>query len=419
MKYWLISIMLLSASIPTFSQGRKALWEYDLDFFRSELAQRHYNLFANLSRDTFNQEVKKLKAEIDQLTDVEIALRLQQIVCKAKDSHSRVGFSKLTVAAPVYPIFNAYWYEDGIFIQATTKDYKHILAKRILAINDLPIETVVERLQTLFVVDNEAMTKKNVPWMLNSAAILSFLDITDGDKAKFTLADVEGKKEEVVLPAIEWKYDQEKLAFLEQDSVAFTLKKLPSWFWKAYFPDDKIMFVQYNRCDGKEVRKKYYKDTKADYPSFKEFAKTLIKELKQNDVDKLVFDMRFNGGGSSRQGTELIEDIAKLDLNGKQKIYVLIGRQTFSSAILNTLDFKRETDAILLGEPTGGMPNHLGEVRSFVLPNNKLKIRYSTKYFKKVEEAVSTIVPDVEVKNYFNHYRTGVDPVWEYIKKIK
>jgi hypothetical protein len=328
-------------------------------------------------------------------------------------------YSKFTLKAPVFPIFNAYWYKDGIYIQGTTKDHKNILGKRILAINELPIETVVERLQTLFVADNEAMTKKNVPWMLNSNAILSFLDITAGEKATFTLADTEGKEEKVVLPAIEWKYDKEQLAFLEQDSVAFTLKKLPKWFWKEYFPDDKIMFVQYNRCDGKEVRKKYYKDNKAEYPSFKEFGKKLLKELKQNDVEKLVFDMRYNGGGSSRQGTELIKDIAKLDLNGKHKIYVLIGRQTFSSAILNTLDFKQETDAVLIGEPTGGMPNHFGEVRSFTLPNNKLKVRYSTKYFKKVEEDVSTITPDIEIETFFNDYRSGIDPVWEYIKKIE
>jgi C-terminal processing protease CtpA/Prc len=83
------------------------------------------------------------------------------------------------------------------------------------------------------------------------------------------------------------------------------------------------------------------------------------------------------------------------------------------------LDFKQETDAVLIGEPTGGMPNHFGEVRSFTLPNNKLKVRYSTKYFKKVEEDVSTITPDIEIETFFNDYRSGIDPVWEYIKKIE
>ncbi len=110
-------------------------------------------------------------------------------------------------------------------------------------------------------------------------------------------------------------------------------------------------------------------------PSFKEFEKQVFQSIRKQDIDILVFDMRFNSGGNSRQGTKFIEKLSKTKLNGTGKIYVLIGRQTFSSAILNTLDFIKLTDAVLVGEGTGGRPNHYGEVKRLVLPESNLRLK--------------------------------------------
>ena len=47
-----------------------------------------------------------------------------------------------------------------------------------------------------------------------------------------------------------------------------------------------------------------------------------------------------------------------------------------------TPNAQNDTEAIFIGEPTGGRPNHFGEVKSFNLPNSGLSVRYSTKYFR-------------------------------------
>jgi len=86
------------------------------------------------------------------------------------------------------------------------------------------------------------------------------------------------------------------------------------------------------------------------------------------------------------------------NINKKGKLFVIIGRKTFSSAVLNTLDFKKHTNAIIVGEETSGKPNHYGEIKSFELPNSKLKVYYSTKYFKHYEKDIETIRPDVIIK---------------------
>jgi hypothetical protein len=96
---------------------------------------------------------------------------------------------------------------------------------------------------------------------------------------------------------------------------------------------------------------------------------------------------------------------------------VVLGRATFSSAILNAMDFKRLTNAIFVGEETSGKPNHFGEVKSFQLPTSKLSVNYSTKYFKMTDENVNTIAPDVKIEMSFSDFMKGVDPVYEWVKQ--
>ncbi|NMA52753.1 MAG: peptidase S41, partial [Peptococcaceae bacterium] len=99
------------------------------------------------------------------------------------------------------------------------------------------------------------------------------------------------------------------------------------------------------------------------------------------------------------------------------RLYVIIGRGTYSSAVLNAVRLKKETNASFVGEATGGEPNHYGEVKQFTLPNSEKPIRYSTKYFKWLDEDTNTLEPDMVIEETFAAYRAGVDPVTEWITK--
>ncbi|MFW5827416.1 MAG: hypothetical protein ACOCU4_04955 [Alkalispirochaeta sp.] len=58
---------------------------------------------------------------------------------------------------------------------------------------------------------------------------------------------------------------------------------------------------------------------------------------------------------------------------------VIIGRDAFSFAVLNAITLKQEAGAQFVGEPSGGRPNHYGEVKMFELPNLGRTVQYSTK----------------------------------------
>ena len=65
------------------------------------------------------------------------------------------------------------------------------------------------------------------------------------------------------------------------------------------------------------------------------------------------------------------------------RLYLVIGRMTFSAGVNFVTDAEMRTNATLVGEPTGGSPNQYGDAVSFELPNSGLRARISTVYWNK------------------------------------
>jgi len=166
--------------------------------------------------------------------------------------------------------------------------------------------------------------------------------------------------------------------------VGFTPKSYPlfwsnqrSIFWSRFLEDDGILYVQYNHCWSKELEEQHGLKAKAEkIPSFEDFSSQILADLKKAEVRKFVLDLRFNPGGSSPQGTELAKRVSELsNINQQGKIFVLIGKRTYSSAVINAIDFKNRTKAILVGEPTSGKPNHFSGASSIVLSKTSVGLK--------------------------------------------
>ena len=114
---------------------------------------------------------------------------------------------------------------------------------------------------------------------------------------------------------------------------------------------------------------------------------------------------------------EILVNIAKIVASARDAhTSVIIGRDTFSSALLNAYAIKNKTKAVLVGEPSGGKPNCYGEVESFKLENSKVEICYSSKYYKLIKnDRILSLFPDVERVVTFRDYIEKRDPCLEYI----
>src|SRR6185436_9143707 len=90
--------------------------------------------------------------------------------------------------------------------------------------------------------------------------------------------------------------------------------------WFEYLPEERIVYVQFNA-----VR---------DHPSesLATFSERLFGFIDDHEVAKLVIDARWNGGGNTFLELPLIGRIIGSRLNARGRLFVIIGRSTFSAA---------------------------------------------------------------------------------------
>lgn len=171
------------------------------------------------------------------------------------------------------------------------------------------------------------------------------------------------------------------------------------------------------------ARYTYLPDSHTVYCSFRGYkglgkqSKGLFDLIQQQHPDKLVIDLRLNGGGDYFEDLKyMVHPIRDLsDINRKGHLFVLVGPNTFSAAMSNSAHFRFQTNAILAGQQIGEKPNSYQEVHETKLPNSHWTLRYSVKFYKFVESGENVIRPDQEIIPSWDDYRSGRDPVLEWV----
>jgi C-terminal processing protease CtpA/Prc len=205
-------------------------------------------------------------------------------------------------------------------------------------------------------------------------------------------------------------------------------------YWFEYLPESKALYIQYDACQNDPKK------------PFKDFARELFAYADTNGVERTIVDLRFNSGGDSSVADPLLKGLrTRPSLNAPGHLFVLTGPMTFSSGedavenFHNSFDIatpkmvdgfywihSQKTDApstrfnaTLVGEPTGGKPNCFGEVKTFELPNSKLNVAYTIKYFQLASDGDPlTREPDITVTRSLADYLAGRDPVLETVLKL-
>ena len=419
-----ITILILTVfSINSYSQEIETEnWITDLNFLKSELPKKHKNLFFKITKIEFENGIEKIIKQLDKDNDIETSIKLTQLIAKIGDSHTNLSISHITKKRKIIPL-DFMWFKEGLFISGTTKDNYEILDKKLLAINGFKTKTIIDSLRTLFVDENIALINNNSSRLLDSNVLLKHFGFSKPYDSIYNLelADIKGEITQYKLKEVEndINFSKEKTFIKVNAEKPFYRNGSRKNFKEEYFANEKVYFIQYNKCISRETIEKFGdKETAYKQPSFKEFEEKVLKTIENSEIDKLIFDMRFNGGGSSYLAESLIDKIsANKKINKKGKLYVVVGNDTFSSAIFNTIYFKEKTQAIIIGEETSGKPNHFGYTKSFRLPYSEIKVTYSSEFWKLTKDNDVTIVPDIKIENSYNDFKNGIDPVFEYIKK--
>lgn len=380
-----------SEELPDFTNS----WDEDIYFFGKNLEEKHVDLFFKYPQANFENDIANLRAKTIEYTEDKLLFELAKILSKIGDSHTQLSFGNKLSVLPIELL----WLDDGILLtQINTSDAAH-LGKKITHINSVPILEVIESYRSIIAHENESNFKNQVVQYLK---IYEFYH-EFGYHEKGT--EIELKLEDGTTISV-LQESQDKVQFSPPSTPLF-LQNTTSYYWFEEIAEENVLYIQYNSC--REI----------STLSFHTFTEQIVDAVESNsDINKIVLDLRHNGGGNSGIMKPLIEKLEEYVEDGrflKDNIYLIISRKTFSSALLNSFEIKDKLDNVVLGEPTGGKPNHYGEVRKFQLPKSRLNVYYSTKYFTLIDDEIDSFEPDIFIDYTSTDFLNGIDPVLDYI----
>ncbi|MBU5227173.1 hypothetical protein KQI36_11025 [Clostridium senegalense] len=388
-------------------------WNEDIDYLVKELSEKHPNPFYKINEKEWIREVKRLKKDVPKLTDEDIYMRLYQLTALLKDAHTHVYWDQLESKIDdmkIYPI-SLYWFGDELRVFSTFKGNEDILGKKLIAVNGIPLNKVLEKVNTLVSYENNQWAKATNFFVITYYPVLKFLNITDEEKCDFTFEDNNGKNVTKNLNVVLYKdlYDKNSRIKLLSEEVRQKLIKnqkpegQDDAYWFKFVEKDKIFYFQYNQCLDS---------------NFDTFLESLIKEINSNEenMDKFVVDLRKNTGGDSRFMSRIITALNRDTKIKDKKVFALIGKETFSSGCMAATDLKFQLNAKLVGEETGGNAKCYGNLGWFNLPNTDIEVDYSTEYYDLGVESDGGVLPDIEVIDSFRNYLKGIDECYETVK---
>jgi len=416
MKYFCIVALLFLPYLPALqAQAAESIdWDYEIDLLASELADLHPDLFFRTDSASYYHSMKAVAAEAPGHSVFQVAVQLQQVLARMGDAQTMVNYHFLIEKSSILPL-ELYWFEEGIFVLQCDRLYKPLLGNRLIAINGYPVETVIDSLSTLLVVDNSSVLKNSIPRMLTWFQLLEYFGFASGNSVSIKIAGSSGTEEvEIGLPV-----ELGEMLYVEPQAMPLGWEDQKAYFRDQYFEGEGLYYIQYNRCWSREAEEDHGSGASALFmPSFREFEKQVYPVIKRQKIDKLIFDLRFNKGGYAPQGTELIRNICRYLPKDHGDIYVLVGRMTCAEAIINAVDFMSCAKVVLVGEPTCGTPNYFGEVHRFVLPESRLIVSHPTVRITLMDDSPPALIPDYPAPIGFAQFMKGVDPAMELVRNM-
>jgi hypothetical protein len=394
-----------AANNPATRIGR---WEEDLDCFARELPVRQKDFFMLMPQDKFEREVAELKRQAPQLSDAEIVFQLMRIVASLGVAHTEVSFGSAaeTMTLHSYPV-QLQWFSDGLAVVAAASEYQSAIGSRVVRIGSKTPEQVEAAVAPYIAHENDAHLHVESPRYMTLVELMRHENIADATgQLRLTCAKAGGEEFTLeIAPEGSAKAGRTLMTAADALHIPKELcRKHPrAFYWDEYLPQTQTLYIQYNRC--------------ADAPDnpFEDFASKLFAFADAQPVQRVVLDLRFNGGGKTQIVDPLLDGLkSRPALSAKEHLYVLIAGRTFSAAMDTALIFRKHLNAILVGEPAGNKPNHYGQASHFTLPNTKLEVQYSTEYVHQIRDADPLFLdPDILVPYSLDDFLAGRDPALE------
>jgi hypothetical protein len=368
----LVLSSLAAAETPENLTITPSQWREDLEFLKRELPKRHKNAFHYTSREQFEAAIAELESKVDHLNSDEIFVGMTRILSSIGDGHTFLVYPQSLTQFPIG--LGRFGNSDDIRVTkvpANSNDLKKALGAKLVKMDGVDIARVLEMAAPLAPQDElpafqrrQAMTLLSVGMVLHGLGVLR-----QPETAHYTLRSDSGEEFTVAIAAAPSRDFQSMDWHSVSEATPLSAEKPGETFWFTLVPGAKPATVY---CNFRR------------YNDLHDHAQALFSFLEEQHAERLIVDLRQNGGGDFTKGlADLIMPLShNKRVNQPGRLFVLIGSATFSAAMANAVHFRERTHATLVGQPIGEKPNSYAEGRRMKLPNSHLGVNYSVEYYE-------------------------------------
>lgn len=413
MKRYLPLFLCMILACSTYAQTKltAADWQSDLRFLQQTVHKEYPFLFIKVTAAQFDAEADKLYKAMPALQEHERLAGLARMVALFKYGHTSLRWQNSPVKYHIAPI-NFYWFSDGIYVEGTSKNYSSILGAKLVKVEGVPVMQALEAIKPLVPAENDQYFKANGPDFLVNPEALHAQHVAKELKKTITYTfEKDGRSFDQAVTAsaafmLPRTYgfvsrNADWLSVRDTSNTPCYLKKLDKIYYYEYLPETKTVYIRHSQIQD---------DSAEAIPLF---YKKVFAFIDKNDVDRLVLDVRLNGGGNNYKNKPIITGIIESKkINQPGKLFVIIGRRTFSACQNLVNELSNYTNAVFVGEPTGENINFYGDNRRVELPRTKIPVVLSFAWWqdKAPWENGPWLAPQLAADMSFDDYKSNKDP---------
>ncbi len=390
-------------------------WRRDLELLTESLVEHHARPFHSTSEAALDAAMRTLHARIPELARHEILVAMAQIAAQIGDGHTAVSLAlDPAVGFWALPVRLGLW-EEGLFVVSARSADPSVGAK-VLRLDGHPVDEVLRTLASVISHENEHWLRAQAPSYLVLPQVLHALGLaTQPDSVTATLQAADGARFEHTWRAISPR-EAPPLPFWAPPRAdadwehAFTWagdappeSRLPEQrYWMELLEGTQTLYVQ---LDGLQHA--------PHGPTIPDFFAQVEHRATRDDVERLVLDLRRNVGGNGFLARHVVRSMVRLErLDDPRRLFVLIGRHTYSAGQQLVNELERFTKATFVGEPTGSPPNSYGDHVDVRLPHSGVELRVAPVWHQSAGpfDRRSATLPDVAAPPRFEHLVAGSDP---------
>lgn len=354
-------------------------WRADMDQLARELEERHADLFHTLAPEAFAERVAALRERIPTLARHEIIVGLMGLVAAVGDGHTSVpvlfdpaaGFHVLPLRLGLY--------EERLFVEAADSAHRAAVGARVTAIGGVPTPEALARVSPLVSRDNEIWIRAVAPRYLAVTEILHAVGLSGDPMAAELTLEREGGGRTLAVRARPEPFrlthgpgmgrggppgEMVDARDASEGPPALRWRHPGRPYWSEYLPEHRTLYIRYDQVNDAPRG-----------PGVHAFFDGALAVVDRRPVDRLILDIRDNSGGEGSLNIGVVKRILRRpELDRPGRLFVIIGRRTFSAAQALAHLLEDWTEAIFLGEPTGSSPRFYGDHSFFRLSNSGLLV---------------------------------------------